>query len=155
MPINYKQFKDLIIIPSLEHLGLYSESSVNLLSGIVAQESHVATYIKQINGPAIGPYQMEKPTYSTNMEYLIYRNDDLTDKVINLTLKEIPHFESMAGNFYFATAMARVHFLRFEEPLPPAYDIRALAIYWKKYYNTEAGKGTVEEFIKNYECYIK
>ena len=40
------------------------------------------------------------------------------------------------------------------EKLPNSYDIEGLAKYWKKYYNTEGGKGTVEKFIEKYEKYV-
>jgi len=41
------------------------------------------------------------------------------------------------------------------ESLPPYNDIPALARYWKQHYNTPEGKGTEEEFVKNYQKYIQ
>ena len=38
--------------------------------------------------------------------------------------------------------------------LPDADNVAELAHYWKLYYNTPEGKGTVEEFIKNYELLV-
>ena len=60
----------------------------------------------------------------------------------------------MIGNLYYAAAMARVHYLRRPEALPPAGDVEALGQYWKNFYNTFLGKGTVEEFVENYHRHV-
>jgi hypothetical protein len=46
--------------------------------------------------------------------------------------------------------MCRLHYRRVPEPLPDAEDINGLAAYWKKYYNTKAGRGSESEFIINW-----
>ena len=40
---------------------------------------------------------------------------------------------------------ARLFLARIPDPIPS--DLTAQAMYWKKYYNTAAGKGTVQKFI--------
>ncbi|MDR9502667.1 MAG: hypothetical protein RI601_12795, partial [Desulfurivibrionaceae bacterium] len=47
--------------------------------------------------------------------------------------------------------MARLQYLRVPDALPDHFDIAGLAAYWKQHYNTPAGRGTVDEFIKNYQ----
>ena len=47
--------------------------------------------------------------------------------------------------------MARIHYLRVPEALPAADDVVGLAAYWKRYYNTELGAGTVEKFVESYQ----
>lgn len=152
MSINCTQLKNEIIKPTLEHLGMYSESAVNLLLGTAAQESHMGKYIKQISGgPAVGIYQMEPATHDDiHTNYLSYR-PGLEDKVFEF-LGNAPSTlaQHLIGNLFYATAMARLHYLRVKEPLPKADDVEGLAEYWKDHYNTEAGKGTVEEFKENY-----
>ena len=61
--------------------------------------------------------------------------------------------DQLKGNLYYAVAMCRIHYYRVSEALPN--DLEGMARYWKKYYNTELGKGTVEEFIHNYEQAVK
>lgn len=61
---------------------------------------------------------------------------------------------NLLGNLYYQTAMARCKYLMIPEPLPPADDVEALAVYWKKWYNSEAGKGTVQGAIENYNKYV-
>ena len=64
MAFNAQQFRNLIIEPTLEAIGMNSTSAVELLLGTMATESWAGTYIKQIkNGPALGVYQMEPATH--------------------------------------------------------------------------------------------
>lgn len=148
--------KQYIIEPTLKYLGFLNDSEVNLLLGIVAQESHMGEYLHQLTGPALGIYQMEPKTEQYNLKYLEKKRYSLYNKIIDLKFvvsNEI-YNNQMEGNLYYATAMARIHFLRFPEPLPKADDIEGLATYWKKYYNTEKGKGNITDFIRNYNRYI-
>lgn len=43
---------------------------------------------------------------------------------------------------------ARLHYLRISEPVPDT--VMAQAAYWKKYYNTVAGAGTVAQYLTNW-----
>jgi hypothetical protein len=43
---------------------------------------------------------------------------------------------------------------RISKPLPFESDIKDLVKYWKKYYNTPMGNGSVDEFIENYYRYV-
>ena len=63
--IDHKQFRELIIRPSLMPLDLYSEDAEELLIGICAHESKGGTYLMQKDGgPAAGFFQMEPETYT-------------------------------------------------------------------------------------------
>jgi hypothetical protein len=53
----------------------------------------------------------------------------------------------------YQIAMARILYWRVPYPLPAADDVIGQARYWKDFYNTDNGKGTVEEFIENSERY--
>ncbi|XP_020604854.1 uncharacterized protein LOC110043706 [Orbicella faveolata] len=44
---------------------------------------------------------------------------------------------------------ARLFLVRFRAPIPS--DVLSQARYWKRYYNTSAGKGTVQKFIDDVE----
>ena len=158
MSINAQQLKEEIIIPTLKNIDLrfYSESAVNLEFGTCAQESLCGTYIKQIKGPALGIYQMEPSTYhdlmlwaQTNQRTLLARG------LTQCGMTSVPPTSALIYNLRFATLMTRLHYWRRPEPLPAPTDIEGLAKYWKKFYNTEKGKGTVEEFISNYHRFNK
>lgn len=157
------QLKELVIEPVLEHLDLYSESAVQLLLGTAAAESNMGDYIKQVGGgPALGIYQVEKATHDDIWENYIDYRGDLEQSIRSLTITgydALNYFEHEAdeliGNLYYATAMARVHYLRVPAALPEATDLDGLAHYWKKYYNTSFGKGTIVHFLKSWSKYVE
>jgi len=151
--ISPQHLKEHVIAPVLNSLGLYSDSAVNLLLLTAAVESDTGRYLRQVgSGPALGIYQMEPQTYQDIWNnYLRYR-PGIEKKVSWYLADYFPHKEEqqLPGNLYLATAMCRVHYWRVEEPLPDADNALALATYWKKYYNTPAGKGTVGKALSAY-----
>ena len=153
--INVGQLRTLIVEPVLIQLDLFSHVAVNLLLGTAAQESHMGTYIKQIGkGPALGIYQMEPATYNDIWDNFLKHKPTLVARVTKFAIMQ-PDHDEMVGNMYFATAMARVHYLRVRERLPTdPHDVAALARYWKRYFNTYLGDGTEAEFIANYKKYV-
>lgn len=155
--INTDQLRTLIIRPTLEAMDAHSPAAENLLMGTVAQESLMGTFLKQHpTGPALGIYQMEPATHDDIWSnYLDYR-EPLARSVSQHLPTEGGHgvSKAMIGNLYYATAMARVHYIRVPHPLPDADDIAGLALYWKTHYNTPQGKGSVDEFIRHYKAYV-
>jgi hypothetical protein len=144
---NKEQFRELIE-EVLREADLYSASAVELLMLTCATESNFGTYIKQVRGPALGVFQMEPNTEKDIWKhYLEYR--DATEATVKRydTVAE----DDLAWNLGYMIIMARVHYLRVKEPLPPADDLNALAYYWKKYYNTFRGKGTVKKAVNKYK----
>ena len=158
MAINSFHLRTCIIRPVLKDLGLWSPVAENLLLGTAAQESHMGTYLDQadptIEGPAFGIFQIEKTNHDDIWDnYLVY-NEDLARIVRRYSLPTFS-YKQLAGNLYYGTAMARVHYRRVKEPLPSdPTDIKAMAHYWKQHYNTPLGKGTVEEFESNYKRFV-
>lgn len=151
MSFNKGQFKTLIE-ETLKEVGMHSKSAVNLLLGTAAQESNFGEYIKQLyGGPALGVFQMEPATHDD-----IYTNFLKYKKGIWCRVDDIggPDEECMVYNLKYATIMARLQYYRRPEPLPYHQDIPAIAAYWKQWYNTPLGKGTVEEFLENYQKYV-
>lgn len=165
MGINAEQLRRHVIQPTLRQMGYDSEAAQNLLLLTAAVESDMGSYLAQWNGPALGIYQMEPDTYNDIWEnFLHYRTgsnlylDVQMFRMYSLEFdEEIPGLEdekSMIGNLYYATAMARVHYLRVPEKLPEANDIEGLASYWKRYWNTDLGAGTVEIAVEKYNKYV-
>jgi hypothetical protein len=152
MSLDVAQFREHILQPVLEDIDLYSLAAEELLLGTALQESHL-TYLKQIGGgPAVGVFQMEPATHDDIwLNYLEY-DSELGGKVRDLSFTPVDA-EEMMGNLYYAAAMCRVHYYRVSEALPDAGDIEAQAAYWKQYYNTPLGAGTVDEYIANWYKY--
>lgn len=152
--INKEQLRELIIKPTLRYLDpeiMYSEAAVELLMMTCAHESRLGTYIAQINGPALGIYQMEPVTEKDlHDNFLDYRHD-LSDQIHYLTCDLVtPVVPELVANLTYATAMARVHYYRDKEALPDKDDIQGLAMYAKRVYNTKAGKATWQSYAGAY-----
>lgn len=118
-------------------------SAVELLLMIAAHESGMFKYIQQINGPALGLFQMEPETHKEVHSYMKRKAPKFDD------IKASPP-ERLVLDLRYSIAMARVFFMRFPEDLPCATDARGLAQYAKKYWNTEAGKATVLDYYNAY-----
>jgi hypothetical protein len=149
------QFSDLIrqTIVKLNPV-LHSRAANQLLLGTSAQESRFGTYLKQIQGPALGVFQMEPLTEEDIWRnYLAFR-PGIENTIKALTGVMAPSSRHLQGNLLYQIAMARLHYFRVPEPLPAADDIPALAAYWKQHYNTPLGRGTEAEFVENYHRYV-
>lgn len=158
MGIFHEQLREYIIRPVLHKMGVYTEAGEELLVLTAATESLGGTFIHQVGGgPALGIYQMEPATCRDCYENYLKYNPGLMMSVDDYTSDEAtcPKYEQMVGNLCYATAMCRAQYLRFSEPLPPAYDIPALAEYYKQYWNTYLGSASVEDAIRNYRDYTK
>lgn len=151
MSVNKKQLRELIKETLIE-IDAYNVAAVNLLMGTAAQESLLGHYIKQVRGPALGMFQMEPATFQDISNRL---NRERLEKILQLlNLKSTPSPKDMMYNLKLAIIMARYKYLLIPEGLPASHDIEGLARYWKKYYNTPLGRGTENEFIKNYNRYV-
>lgn len=154
--MNAHQLIDFIISSALntlpERFKATQDQAVRLLAMIAAHESHGGVYVKQVQGIALGIYQMEPATFHDLLDYLRRK------------VKESPDFEALytrlaEGGFNedrlmydlrFATIMARIFLWRISEPLPDKDDVDAMAAYAKKYWNTYKGKATQEHYKDAY-----
>lgn len=141
------ELKKRVIEPTLFRLDMHSKSAVNLLLGTAAHESKMGEYLVQVNGPALGIFQVEPGTLEDiYRNYLAYR-PSLLKRVEALRGVDMSREESLVSNLAYATAIARLVYRRVPEALPAYDDIPALASYWKMYYNTGLGKGKRQQFI--------
>lgn len=146
--LDLKQVRLDIVRPTLKYVGLWSPVAENLVIGTGLTESRLR-FVKQLGrGPAKGVFQMEPFTHND-----IWRNflwgTQLGMKIGNVSRPftgSHPDAREMVGNLNYAAAMCRAHYRRIRAPLP-GYDAREMAEYWKKYYNTYLGAGTVEKAL--------
>lgn len=152
--LNVQNFKNLILVPTLKAVGLYSESAVNLLLGTAIQESRL-TYLKQVGGgPALGLFQIEPATLEDIYFRYLQREDkkELLGRVQQFTTAQ-DICDQVIGNIPFAMVIARIRYLMVPEALPAYDDLEALGKYWETYYNA-GGKGHAYEFVENYKKYV-
>lgn len=152
--IDGSQLRTLVIKPALMDLVMFSEEALELLTFTCATESQGGTYLKQIKGPALGIFQMEPATYNDIWQNYINNHNDIKLKLLhNFNAPVMPDEERMIYDLRFATAMARIHYLRIPEPLPRLHDLDGLWDYYKKYYNTAAGKADYHGAMNAYQLF--
>lgn len=152
---NINQFRDVIVKPALNDLMLYSLNAEELLVFTCAVESLGGTYIHQVNGPALGIYQMEPATYNDIWQNYIKLKGSLTMLMFsNFSVNYMPSEERLIYDLRFATAMTRIHYARVTQPLPSSTDVNAIWNYYKVYYNTSAGAAEKEHSIDKYHAFI-
>lgn len=163
--IEITQLIDLIIRPVLMELAPYNAAmdtphAVALLAGTVAQESSGGKYLQQVlrgtskGGPALGIFQIEYETYDDLIVNFVDFRSVIGDILLKLSMRCGNRF-NLIGNLYFSCAVARlIYWYKSPEPIPNAEDIEGLARYWKKWYNSSAGKGEISDFIDNFNRYV-
>lgn len=149
-------FRKNVIKPTLTALNLGGDAVEELLLGTAVQESLNFTYREQVGGgPAVSYYQMEPATHNDIWDNFLSYRETLAEKVTSLlTSSNADKIEELKNNDKYATAMARIHYLRVAESIPKAGDIKAQANYWKKHYNTPLGKGLPSEYITKWNRYV-
>lgn len=157
MAFNRDQFQDLIE-RVLTEINMHSRAAVKLLLGTAAQESAFGTYLRQVGGgPALGVFQMEPDTERDIWKnYLAYREDlaETVWQIAGAAYDVGSSVDALEANLSYQIAMARIHYLRIKEPLPPHDDVNGMARYWKRHYNTLKGAGSEQEFVENYLKYV-
>jgi hypothetical protein len=134
------QFRDLIARTLSEWPELSSPSAVALLMGTASQESQLGTFLRQLGGgPAVGPFQMEPATF----DWLKSR----FGKEYGFTNRDA---DDMEWDLRLSILLARLRYRVVPDALPEAHDLHGQAAYWKRWYNTPQGAGTVAEYQSNY-----
>lgn len=135
-------------------MGLWSLSSENLLIGTYLTESEGGSYIHQIGGPALGIFQMEKPTHDWLREAFLVKKSDLASKLYDIGYKSATA-DNMVYDMRYAAIMCRLKYYSSPEIMPDKYDIQGLAHMWKIVYNSRIGKGDPKKFAAYLEQYLK
>lgn len=147
-----QQVLDLVIKPLLGLLGNMDSESARLLMVYTGAVETGYDNLRQVlqsgnYGAGYGWWQMEEATYNSLVKYL-NTEPDLRKRILSACfLDMMPPFETLIWNQRFACAMSRVKYWIRPEPLPSPNDLEGLARYWKKFYNSDLGDGTIERFI--------
>jgi hypothetical protein len=148
MTIEKTQLRSLIK-RVLQPCNLWSQEAEDLLMGTAAQESRLGKYIVQINGPAKGIFQMEPATEKDLWKYIVRKDLNYLIGTVSGVFGSNPlHLE---GNLIYQIIMARIFYRRIKDAIPEGLVLQAK--YYKKYWNTELGKATVGQYVRNYTTY--
>jgi len=152
--VDADQIRQHVVVPVLRELGLWSEAAERLVLGTGAHESGGFRWLAQVRGPALSWFQIEPATYydllDRTLPGLERRAPELVMRLRGLVPRRydaFPPAEYLARDQGYATAICRLLYYRVPRALPAANDLAALAAYWKRYYNTAAGRGTPEQWL--------
>jgi hypothetical protein len=144
-------FLNLVVRPSLQQIGLWNQAAEQLLLGTALVESDLFHRRQIKGGPARGLFQMEIATHDDIWNNFLKYRDNLANAIISLqSSPTADRHTDLETNDKYACAMARINYFRAPAPLPMAGDINRMAAYWKQYYNTLLGAGTVSKYIKKW-----
>ena len=157
--------------PQAEVLVLGTALAVSGCSSLLPAESGLRATRQYGGGPALGYFQMEPATHDDIWRNFLQYRPSLSGLAIAVagavrplivspgteehtpTAILAPLAAELETNHLYAAAMCRVHYLRAPARLPAnAHDILSMAHYWKRWYNTEKGRGTVEHFIEAWDA---
>ena len=159
--MDAQQTNDYVFKPTLNEMGgnYNSPESRLLLLGTYAIESDMGLYNRQLNGPASGPGQMEPPTLKSifaecdalrDPEFLFIIREFAADG-ITINLPNELFYLYLETSPKFACAMARLKYAMDDQPLPKItgnrkVDEHNFYDYYKRVYNTGAGKSTFSKW---------
>ena len=135
-----------IIDTTLKKVDLYSQSAADLIFETGKAESGFYQIEQMGNGPAKGFFQCEPATMHDCVDNFIKFRPELEKAMYSLGyIDEDPEF-SLLTNIALQVFFCRIKYRRDKDPIPKT--IRERADYWKRVYNTEGGKGTVQHYMK-------
>ena len=142
-----KSIKKIIKL-ALQYFDLDSEDARSLIYSTGKAESGYKTLQQYGGGPALGFFQMEPATCQDIWDnYVMYR-PKYRDKLYALGFDDGTLEFCLLSNIGLQAAFCRLHYRRVPSALPSAENIKAQAEYWKKYYNSHLGKGTIDHFME-------
>ena len=161
--ISLKQMKSLVTNVCKGMGEKYaSEDAVNLVVATGIVESRYE-YIRQMgDGPARSFWQVEAATAVDNLVHYLKHRSKLMTKCAETSLVDIKHWQNfdekkweeiLEKNIAAGIVHCRLKYWRVPKRMPST--IEGKADYWKKYYNTEGGKGDPEHFVEVYQKYIQ
>ena len=138
-----------------------SENAINLViaTGIVEARYE---YIRQMgDGPARSFWQVEAATCVDNLAHYLKHRKKLMLKCAEASVVDIKHWQNfdeilwediLEKNIAAGIVHCRLKYWRVPKKMPNTFE--GMANYWKKYYNTEQGKGDPQHFIDACRKYL-
>lgn len=140
-----KQLKKAVITILMKSNLTITDEIVDMIVETACVESECGKYIQQINGPACGIFQIEPNTAKDIINNYTNYRPLYKNLLNNYYIKSLTLEQNLCYNLAYQIIICRMFYLRIKEAIPSTVEERAK--YWKKYYNTLLGKGTVELYI--------
>ena len=163
--MNAQQLHDYIIKPTLKYMGesYNTEEARFLLLCTAAIESDCGHFIKQVNGPALGIWQMEPRTHNDTWDNCdILHECQFGMRIASLGLRknsddrDSDYTQDLTASPKYACAMARLKYSMDPHALPKynggtALDLDMFYRYYKRVYNTHLGASTFQKWLAKIE----
>ncbi|OUS31645.1 hypothetical protein A9Q99_03490 [Gammaproteobacteria bacterium 45_16_T64] len=154
MGISARELQRHIVQPTLAHMGINSESAINLMMGTAAIQSSFGAHLMQNSG--LGLYCMTQRVHCDIWDNYLAFNEDLASDIRGLAsqhefLRE-PHSE-LIGNFPYATAIAWLVYQQADVQLPDSEDTEGLARCWANCFVGRKDEISIARFIESYHKY--
>lgn len=157
------QLKKFVIEPVLGFMGTKYASPVALqiLLDTIAVESQGKHIDQRLSvwdeklGPAISPYQIERPTHADTLFWLKQpKHSVLMMRIMDLRAAWPDPDEQLATNLAYATAIARAIYYRVPYALPEEGDLDGIWEYYKRNWNSLQGATTKDQFMWHHQSHV-
>ena len=129
-----------------------NESANKLILGTIAAETMLGEYKDPTPFRAgTGICQFDKIAFQDVKARTRKHNTKLILENFNIDIHKVT-YDMLEYNPLLSIIFCRLFYKLIPAEIPS--DLYLMACYWKRYYNTEQGKGTVEHFIGNYHHFI-
>lgn len=159
MGICAKELRNLVIRPTLKHLGERKSNipaAEALLLGTAAQESGLGFHLKEAHARGLGIYRITPRTHINVWDKFLVNQPEKASMIRGLASQHEflinPHSE-LATNLSYATAIAWMIYQRANKPIPNGESVRELGEYWARHYHHKSLK-TADEFVENYKTFV-
>ena len=133
--IHGQHFIDYVLEPTLKEIEMYSIEAMLLMYATAYTESRL-THLKQLNGPALGIFQVEPKTYLDVKRYLETRPDIETKVLAALEYDSIPNSSMhLISNLKLSTIIARIKYWMHPSSIPERHENAEMYSYYKHLYN--------------------
>jgi len=133
-----------------------SDDAVELILATGIVESRYE-YIRQMgDGPARSFWQVEPATCVDNLAHYLKHRPELMRKCAEASMVDVKHWQNydervwaeiLEKNIAAGIVHCRLKYWRVPKKMPSS--VEGQAAYWKKYYNSEGGKGNPEHFVES------
>ncbi len=117
----------------------------------IAVETQMGTYPDTTENSGHGLTQFDKIGFDDTVARTRTRDKEIVKNVFGYDLDELT-VRDLDENPELAIIMCRLKYKLIPEPFPT--DIVSRAAYWKRFYNSTMGKGTIEHYLESAERHL-
>lgn len=128
-----------------------NEKAFNMLIETACQETMLGQYRDpSTHVTGVGVTQFDQIGFDDVKLHTSVQKIELISKEFGIDIRAA-ELRDLAHSPLLGFIFCRLKYMRITELIPDSLEGRAE--YWKRYYNTAAGKGTAQEYINNYRRY--